>query len=285
MVKLTPTSLAERASRAISGRKKEPTKNCEVPAWGCLLTLLGQNLDEQVIYPRYYLGASLELFAFTIVLSFAVTLAVDPKQVWEHPLRNSVGGAVNPCFGWDFPPMSYVSQLILTLNVYLACRYAWLEAARNRMVCTRKGKRNFSDYFSLVTGYFYAFANFLFLLIWVLAAQKYWKFHTMIFMLFAVAGYMACLGNYLEVANGPHKYQIQPKHTIYLVVYGVATLGIPVVYGALISGIRFPLIVPQMTDAVWMLCTFSTLWGTPPEPPLKMTCELVSSDDEIKLMA
>ena len=104
------------------GPQQEATRNCNVPAWGCLLTLLGQNLDEQVIYPRYYLGASLELIALMIVVSFGVTLTVDPDQIW-------------------------------------------------------------------------------------------------------------------------------------------------------------------LTDAVWMLCLFSVLWGTPPEPPLKMTCELVSSDDEIKLMA
>ena len=117
------------------------------------------------------------------------------------------------------------------------------------------------------------------------AADGKWDYHTVLFVSFAIAGYLACLGNYLEVANGPHKYQIQPKHTIYVVVYGIATFGIPVVYGCIISGMRFPLIVPQLTDAVWMLCLFSVLWGTPPEPPLKMTCELVSSDDEIKLMA
>ena len=33
----------------------------------------------------------------------------------------------NPCFGWDYPPASYIAVILNSTNVYWTWRYAWLE--------------------------------------------------------------------------------------------------------------------------------------------------------------
>ena len=94
-----------------------------------LIKLLNQPLEQRLFYPRAYLGASDEVFGLTLITTWLFTLAFYPEQIFEHPARPIIG-SLNPCFGWDYPPVSLFAHAACSVNVYLTWRYAWLERAR-----------------------------------------------------------------------------------------------------------------------------------------------------------
>ena len=124
-----------------------PTQ-CQIPnpgGFSGIITLLNQPLDERIFDPRVYLGASHEVFAITLVVTWLLTLALRPEQIFSHPARPIIG-SFNPCFGWDYPPASYVALVCCSVNVYLTWRYAWLERTRTRL--RNPGRLRWYEHFS-----------------------------------------------------------------------------------------------------------------------------------------
>jgi hypothetical protein len=125
----------------------QPLRQCAIPGGRFLsiIQLLNQPLDERVFEPRKYLSASHEVFGITLIITWAITLSLYPEQVFEHPARPIIG-SFNPCFGWDYPPASYVALVLCSVNVYLTWRYAWLERTRTRL--RNPGKLRWYEAFS-----------------------------------------------------------------------------------------------------------------------------------------
>lgn len=94
-------------------------------------------------------------------------LTHDCTCLAEHPARDMVGH-LNPCFGWDQAPASYVAVALAGVDVFLAFRYATLEAARTRLLDMAEDTPRISpaERFSLVTSYLYACAAVLWQLLW-----------------------------------------------------------------------------------------------------------------------
>jgi hypothetical protein len=129
-----------------------------------LYKLATQPVASSVVRPKDYFAASNELTCMSLAICWTVTLAYDYKLVWNHPARNYVGH-LNPCFGWDFPPASYIGIMLAGVDVFFAMRYANLEAMRTRLLDI-DNKLSWSELFALVTSYLHALAAVLWLLLW-----------------------------------------------------------------------------------------------------------------------
>ena len=87
----------------------------------------------RIVDPKMYMRASNELITLALIVCWTITLIVDPSQIIEHP-GHSFTGDYNPCFGWDYPPASYIAVILNSTNVYWTWRYAWLETTRSAML-------------------------------------------------------------------------------------------------------------------------------------------------------
>ena len=219
---------------------KHPTQfNC--PQLPCLrlaiLDLLNQPLDVRIFDPIKYLGASHEIFGITLIITWVVTLIWFPEQIFEHPARPIIG-SFNPCFGWDYPPASYIALVGCSINVYFTWRYAWLERTRTHLR-NPSGKLKWHEHFSNITCVILAWASNFWLLLWLLGPASTgtpdagvlkpaedvdaWFMHTGLFTFYASGSYLAVLGNYCEVRFGPAgASRVQRKHTIFTWLYGFA---------------------------------------------------------------
>lgn len=122
----------------------------------CLLQLLTTPIDSAIIVPKRYFKASNELVFLTLIVTWIITLSYDYKLAWNHPARNFTGH-LNPCFGWDYAPASYVAVFACAADVYLAWTYATLEAMRTHLR-DRDGRIDRAERFSLVTTYLHGIA-------------------------------------------------------------------------------------------------------------------------------
>lgn len=134
-----------------------------------IIALLNQPLDEHVYYPRKYLSASHEVFGITIIICWILTLIFYPEQIWQHPALPIIG-SLNPCMGWDYPPVSFLAQFLCSINVYLTWRYAWLERTRTRLL--NPGKLAWHEAFGYWACSVLAFASNAWLLLWVIGPRS-----------------------------------------------------------------------------------------------------------------
>ena len=100
--KIRPPSGNDKSSRAPAPEPlSQSTRACNVPKafrWFSIGKLISQPLEERFIYPRQYFAASNETFFLTLVLTWALTLAFHPEQIFEHPARRFIG-SLNPWCG------------------------------------------------------------------------------------------------------------------------------------------------------------------------------------------
>ena len=271
------------------------TANCCPP--GCsaiiskyfaILSLLNQPIDERIFYPRVYLAASHEVFGITLIITWILTLSAYPEQVYDHPARvQGIIESFNPCFGWDYPPASYLAIVLCSTNVYLTWRFAWLEIVRTHLATP--GRLSRVQLFAKYSAMLLALASNCWLLLWVVGPEDDdWVGHTALFVLYAAGSYLACLGNYLEVRGGRRRHVVLRRHTAFIVVYGVATVFLPAVYFIDLiwhepgAGPVLPAAATQTADVVWMVCVWLTQWLMPPDLPLRMTMELVADEAEAR---
>ena len=110
----------------------KPKESC-LRRWSAIAFLLTQPRDDQTIYTTKYLGAAHEIFVWSLLICWTVSLIFTPEMVFNHPAREATWH-FNPCFGWDFPPASYIAVILNSTNVYWTWRYAWLETTRSAML-------------------------------------------------------------------------------------------------------------------------------------------------------
>jgi hypothetical protein len=250
--------------------------------------LLNQPLGQRVFDPIMYLSASHEVFGITLAITWAITLVLYPEQILQHPARPIIG-SFNPCFGWDYPPASYVALVLCSVNVYLTWRYAWLERTRTRL--RNPGTLKWHESFSNATCILLALASNCWLLLWVLGPQSTgtprvnslqpaaaddvpaWMTHTGLFVFYALSSYLASLGNYLDSSCGGHKpTAVRPEHTIFIFVYGCANVFLfaAYVYDLVVYEPGQPPALPpwvtQSSDVLWMLCVMCAARPAPHPP-------------------
>ena len=85
----------------------KPKESC-LRRWSAIAFLLTQPRDDQTIYTTKYLGAAHEIFVWSLLICWTVSLIFTPEMVFNHPAREATWH-FNPCFGWDFPPASYIA--------------------------------------------------------------------------------------------------------------------------------------------------------------------------------
>mmetsp|Transcript_59815 Transcript_59815/g.177668 ORF Transcript_59815/g.177668 Transcript_59815/m.177668 type:complete len:317 (-) Transcript_59815:222-1172(-) len=252
-----------------------------------LIKLLATPVDACIITPKLYFQASNELTVVTLVACWTITLAYDYKLAWDHPARNYVGH-LNPCFGWDFAPASYVAVFMCAADVYLAWTYAVLEALRTRLRDT-DNRIDRAERFSLVTTYLHGIASMMWLLLWLVGPPDgRWEVHLAIFSAALGFRYLCTLGNYVENRFGKafEKGHVNTSHTLFIIVYGLVVAVLPVLYFVDITvyaaegrtGIDPPLPwqLLQTFDILWMGCLSASTAMSVPEPPISKLTPVTS---------
>ena len=202
---------------------------------------------------------------------------------------------MNPCFGWDYPPASYIAVMFAGIDIFFAMRYASLEAMRTRLLDADK-KLCWSELFALTTAYLYGIAAVLWLLLWQLGPPNGdWISHLSIFSTCIICRYMCTLGNYVEQAygNALQRKRVQPKHTVHVVVYGLITCVLPLLYFTDIviynaqhrTGVDPPIhwVVIQIGDLIWVACLALSNAMAVPEPPIQITRKILQFDEEFDI--
>mmetsp|Transcript_7110 Transcript_7110/g.18189 ORF Transcript_7110/g.18189 Transcript_7110/m.18189 type:complete len:297 (-) Transcript_7110:204-1094(-) len=262
--------------------------------------LISQPRAERYVFPRLLLSASHEVFGYTLAITWFITLVKFPEQIFDHPARPIIG-SLNPCFGWDYAPASFIAFSFCSVNVFLTWRYAYLESVRNVLLPTGN---SFIDTFSRASSNFLALASNTWLLLWLIGPNddmpkdndgpnmRNWTLHTGIFVAYGLASYLAALGNYLEVRYGPNgEGRITWQNTAFIITYGT-------VFGYLVCVYFYDLymyehgsppalhpVFTQTADILWMICVVLIHHFLPREPPLKIMTEIVTDQDELAELA
>ena len=282
-----------------------------------IFTLSSQPVDEVMIYPRIYLACAQEIFATTLYITWALTFFFFPSQIFDHPARPIIG-SFNPCFGWDYPPASYIALVMCSFNVFLTWRYMWLSRARTVMenpdkVMSFCSCQRYTWYFSfkLWADLALAFSSSLWLCLWLLGPKSngtvqsvdltpatkedipQWTGHTLIFAFMALAWYCSVLAVWLEdVFDKDPNNNPTFTWTAYVIVYGLANLYLTLVYftdlamytGEIseLSGATnyLPWYFTQFADIVWLICLGSINSMMPYTHAIKITKTLVYEDRE-----
>ena len=199
-----------------------------------IIKLLNQPLDALEFQPKLYFSASQEVFLYTLILTWAVTLYVSPEQIFEHPFRPVIG-SLNPCFGWDYPPASYIAVFCCSFNVYFTWRFAWLERTRTRLL--NPGTLEWHERLEYYACHALALSSNGWLLLFVIGPNQadaftglrpadrsdivQWHVHVGLFILYAGCSYLVFLGTYVEVRFGKRPWVLTPSHTAFVWVYGL----------------------------------------------------------------
>ena len=258
-----------------------------------LLKLLTAEIDCSVVVPKRYFRASNELISITLIVCWTITLLVNPSAAIDHPARNYVGH-YNPCFGWDYPPASYVAIFLCAIDVYLAITYASLEAMRTKLRDTDR-HTTWAERFATKTAYLHGVAALLWMCLWQIGPPDgYWATHLAIFSTAVAFRYLCTLGNYVEARFGKAYAAglVHDKHTIFIIVYGVVTFTLPTLYFYDVVVYRMedrqgldpplPWYVLQIADIVWVCCLSASSRLAVPEPPLLVTRKVVEIGDEVE---
>ena len=253
-----------------------------------------QPIAVTIVKPKDYFSASNELTVFALVVCWIITLAYDWRLAWDHPARNLVGH-MKPCFGWDYAPASYVAVCCAGVDVFLAFRYATLEALRTRLLDT-DGRSSWAERFALVTAYAHAVAAVFWLLLWSIGPPDgNWTAHLAIFSVCVFFRYLCTLGNYVEQRFGDARQmkRVRLKHTVFVCFYGAVTALLPILYFTDVIVCRaqgrvgvdppIPWPILQVLDLVWCACLAMTNFFAVPEPPIQITRKILQFDEEFEV--
>jgi len=283
-------------SSAIEGLSNKLRFRVNVPKQPPLVLwkLCTQPVTVCVVAPKDYFAASNELTAIALVVCWTITMAVDWRKAWDHPARRYVGH-LNPCFGWDFPPASYFAVCFAGVDVFLAFRYATLEAMRTRLL-DHDNRISWAERFSLFTSYMHAAAAVGWLLLWSVGPPDgNWLVHLIIFSTCVMLRYLCTLGNYIESRFGDarQRLRVTRKHTIFIAFYGVVTGILPILYFTDVviyrkehrSGVDPPIPWPVVFtfDMLWCLCLGLVTRTSVPEPPIQITRKILQFDEEYEV--
>ena len=170
--------------------------------------------------------------------------------------------------------------------------------ARTNIRAARRGdgSRTCAETFAVVTGFLVALSSNTWLLLWLIGPPDgNWKVHTVLFLFYLSAMYLALLGNYLEA----DPKVVETRHTVFLFTFGAATVLLPAVYltqGAFKDIDRkddvfefyffgnpstsfMPWWVTEAVNFFWLAQLFVVTAFTPPDKPLKLTLDLDADSD------
>jgi len=285
--------IAESAPRS-DARQTRRFKISPLASYSSLAQLLTQRLGSTVVAPKRYFRASNELVAVTLVLCWIITLLYDPSLALNHPARDFTGH-INLCFGWDYEPASYVAIFMCAFDVYLAWTYATLEATRTRLR-DYDNRTTWAEQFSLITCYLHGTASVIWVMLWSFGPlDGFWATHLAIFSTAIFFRYLCALGNYVEARFGTafERGHVRTEHTYFIITYGVVTTLLPILYFYDIAVYRLegrtgrdpplPWWLLQILDALWMICLTLSSRLAVPEPPLKITYQVLELDDHIEV--
>lgn len=267
-----------------------------------LIKIMTQEVDHGVVRPKDYLNAAVQNFVLTLLISWTITGFYDPRQYNDHPVKPMIGNS-NPCFGWDYPPASYIAVFMCSMNVYFTWRWAFLENARTKL--QEKGWGTCVQLFAKFTAWNMAFASNLWLLLWMVgpADTNYtsdpddltwntdmtgmlaWTIHILLFGLYCLSCFLALLGNFLEVRFSPRSGMLKWYHAVFVVIYGISVFYLLFVYMYAImkyelgeppaTGSKWP---TQIADLFWSFCTILMPYMSAPEIPLVITVDMQKED-------
>jgi hypothetical protein len=267
-------------------------RNCNCPSFlqsFSIVTLLNSPIEERLIWPRYFMGATHEVFGITLIITWSLTLAIPilRPQIFDHPARVIIG-SYNPCFGWDYFPASWISVFCCSFNVYFGYRYAWLSSLR-RALLREAGEVTWASTASSWASYAMALSANVWLCLWLLGPNPldpvgdidgpeifWWSVHTGIFVFMAGAEYFTYLGLLLDIGLSPRRETVTTVQKVFAAVYGYCCAYLIFVYGYNLAfhvpGSGVPALGSgfwtQIADFMWMACVIGISRFLPEEPPL-----------------
>lgn len=254
-------------------------------------------LGNRIVHPRIYLSAAQEIFAITLVITWTITLIFYPEEITRHPAKHIIG-TLNPCFGWDYPPASYIAMMMCSINVYLLWKYHFYIADLVKIVY--KDTIPWYEGFIFYSSGFLALSANAWLLLWLLGPQSsgalippdqiphgdlgpaaprdapQWIIHTLLFFNYAITQYITAIAQSVAVVYSQQKKLSRPCKT-YLLVYSITVLFMVVVY--MWDLFTFwkkgsPAVVPtwmvNLANVLWVLCVLFTGSFLPWDTPLKI---------------
>jgi len=197
--------------------------------------LLNQPLASCQVSPYLYLTAAGEVFAITLLVTWAITWTWYPEQITEHPARQIIG-ASNPCFGWDYAPASYIAVTFCSVNVFLTWRYCYLTYVWAYLL--QKEAPCFNKRFVVYTGICLALASNVWMLLWLIgpandkpgevANMAPWFVHMSIFVGYEVCKYVANWAAFIDLYS--RRNDIQQAQVIFMAIMGISLLYMVFVY-------------------------------------------------------
>mmetsp|Transcript_35936 Transcript_35936/g.98977 ORF Transcript_35936/g.98977 Transcript_35936/m.98977 type:complete len:548 (-) Transcript_35936:96-1739(-) len=250
---------------------RQSPQNCYCPPcleWFSIVRLLESPLEDRLVWPKYYLGATHEVFGLTLTITWSLTLAIPMlrPQIFDHPAR-AIIGSYNPCFGWDYFPASFISVYCCSFNVYFSYRYAWLANLRRALLREAYGEpETLGSAVSVFASYALGLSSNLWLCLWLLGPNPedpigkdldgpeifWWSVHTGIFVFMAGAEYFTYLGLLLDIGMSPRSEAVTTKQKVFAFVYGYCCVYLVTTWpfttraaacqrSAPVCGLRFPI--------------------------------------------
>ena len=102
--------------------------------WSSIVKILMHPIGQQYIYPRLYFSASNEIFVFTLILTWAITLATHPDQIFKHPFRPFIG-SLNPWCGSHLNSGPHIDLLIPPCALLSALAGTTRQRRTSRSLC------------------------------------------------------------------------------------------------------------------------------------------------------
>lgn len=145
--------------------------------------------------------------------------------------------------------------------------------------------------FAKWTALLLAVSSNLWLLLWIVGPEDgNWLAHTALFLLYAVAAYLTCFGNYVEALDDPERRShVTWVHHTFIALFTFSTWLMPVVY---FTNILFhepgepPILPPALTqsaDLIWILCMSLVGAHTPGDVALTVTMALATEEEQALL--
>lgn len=176
----------------------------------------------QLVNPALFLKASGEVLFVALAGSLALTAIFNPKAFESNLLHDRLGYN-NVCTGFDEFPANIFASPPISLAVYFAIRYRWLDQERAKMqrAANEITARQFK--FDSCANSMYIASLCIFPLVLVVpptTPATVW-FHSACFLQLVIARYIVVLSNFMEAKT------LDLRQKIFIVVYGVVSFVFP----------------------------------------------------------
>lgn len=281
---------------------------CDLRSWAMkwsLVQAISRSIGDSVIEPRMYMIAANEALILIQLLTWGVTLLVEPEYITMHPLRKIIG-SVHPTMGWNYPPCSFIGLTLSSFVVYFVWRFVWNDRTATRLL-VGKGPLPWWHSFEYNANVLLMLSSHLFLCIWFLGPESNgtlkavpletldspnlaaWTSHMLIWFVVYIAWYLVCFGAWLEARFSPSATVATSSFSFYVLIYGVITAYFITVYSVNLftyePGVppMLPSSVTQPAPLLHLACFMAFPYMLPPGNNFKVRLRWRHADAHVRL--